>query len=303
MASRLEAARRPPGPHPECPPPPAHQPAPRRVKVPPGAVDCHCHVIGGPPSHPYVETRSYTPQPAWPDAYVAMLDATGMTYGVLIQVSAHGSDNSLMLQAIADHPKRLKGIAVAPLGLPAREYQALKDGGVTGLRLNVMFGGGYGLEQLDQYDALCADLGWHLQFLIDTPNLVAAATRLSKLKSSFVVDHMAYVETPKGVADPAFQTLVSLVRDGGWVKVSGAYRWSEDGALPYADTIPFAQALLAAAPDRCVWGSDWPHVTHWAHMMTVADLIDLLADWAPDEALRHKVLVDNPAVLYGFPPP
>lgn len=287
---------RPPGPTPACPGPPAIQRGARRVTVPPGAIDTHAHVIGPPP---YVATRGYTPPPATTADYLAMLDATGMTNGVLIQVSVHGTDNRAMVDALHANAQRLKGIAVIPLGLPDRELRVLQGANVVGLRLNNLYGGGIGFGDLESYAALCREMGWHLQFLIDCKDLIALAPRLAKLPVPFVVDHMGHFPTSRGLADPGFQTLVALVRDGGWVKLSGAYRNTVAGP-PYADTTPFARALVAAAPTRCVWGSDWPHVSHWGPMMQVGDLIDLLADWVPDAAARDRVLVDNPRRLYGF---
>lgn len=286
----------PPGDAPDCPAPPATQRAARRFSVPAGAIDTHAHVIGAPP---YSARRSYTPAPAPMASYIAMLDATGMKHGVLIQVSVHGTDNGVMLAALRAHPRRLKGIAVIPLGLSDRELRELKDANVVGLRLNVLYGGGIGFEQLAAYGALCRELGWHLQFLIDARDLVPLAPQLARLPVPFVVDHMGHFPTSRGLADPGFQTLVALVRDGGWVKLSGAYRDSVTGP-PYADTIPFARALVQAGANRCVWGSDWPHVSHWGPMMQVGDLLDLLADWVPDSATRNRVLVDNPRRLYGF---
>jgi predicted TIM-barrel fold metal-dependent hydrolase len=285
---------------PACPAPPARQQRPARLVVPAGAVDTHAHVIGLPPRFDFVAQRSYTPPEAPLDAYIGMLDATGMTRGVLVQVSVHGTDNRLLFAALERHPKRLRGIAVMPLGLPEREYAAAKDRGVVGLRLNVLYGGGIGFAAMADYAALAKEMGWHLQFLIDVHSLAALAKSISELPVPFAVDHMghfAVAEVP--LQHPDFQTLVSLVRDGGWVKLSGAYRLS---ALepPYADTVPYAQALLDAAPDRCVWGSDWPHVAHWKTMMGVHDLLDTLALWAPGREAQQAVLVDNPARLYGF---
>ena len=170
---------------------------------------------------------------------------------------------------------------------------------MVGLRLNNLYGGGVGFDRLEDYGALCRELGWHLQFLTDTRSLQALGSRLTRLPVPVVVDHMGHYPPSIAVADSEFQAFVSLVRDGAWVKLSGAYRLTAEGP-PYRDTIPFARALLAAAPERCVWGSDWPHVAHWKHMMNVGDLLDLLADWVPDEAARKRVLVDNPARLYGF---
>jgi predicted TIM-barrel fold metal-dependent hydrolase len=228
-----------------------------------------------------------------------MLDRTGMTHGVLVQVSVHGTDNSLMVESLRSHRERLRGIAVAPLRLSDRAYRELAESGVVGLRLNTLYGGGIGVGELKSYGALCREMGWHLQFLIDIPAVAEIAQQLARLPVPVVIDHMGKVSAAAGVRDAGFQTLVSLVRDGAWVKISGAYRITAEGP-PYRDTVAFAQALLAAAPDRCVWGSDWPHVAHWGHMMNVGDLLDLLADWAPEDALRQQVLVSNPARLYGF---
>lgn len=283
---------------PACPGPNPHPHGPRLFTVPSGAVDTHAHVIGVPPAYPFVETRSYTPPEAGPDDYLAMLDATGMAYGVLIQVSVHGTDDRLMRETLRANRKRLRGISVMPLDLPRTAYDAAKADGIVGLRLNTLFGGGIGYDDLVEYEALARDMGWHLQFLLDVRDLPMLAPRLSRLKVPFVIDHMGHFPAALGVDLPGFRTLVELVRDGGWVKLSGAYRLAE--APPYAEVAPLAQALVAAAPDRCVWGSDWPHVAHWKPMMNVGDLLDALATWIPDGHLRHGILVDNPRRLYGF---
>jgi predicted TIM-barrel fold metal-dependent hydrolase len=286
---------------PPCPGPDPNPRGPTRYAVPPGAVDTHCHVIGLPPAYPFVDERAYTPPPAFASAYLAMLDATGMAHGVLIQVSAHGSDNRLMLETLRSNRQRLKGIAVMPLGLSDKAYRDMKETGVAGLRLNVLFGGGIGVERLEDYGSLCRELGWHLQLLVGTPDLPRLAARLGKLPVPFVVDHMGHPSAADGVGEPGFQTLVSLVRDGGWVKLSGAFRVTAEGP-PYRDTIPLGRALHVAAPDRCLWGSDWPHVATWPpkHMPNVGELLDVLADWVPDEAARKRVFIDNPKRLYGF---
>lgn len=284
---------------PACPGPDPRPHGPTRFTVPYGAVDTHAHVIGQPPPHPFVIERSYTPEPATPESYFAMLDATGMTYGVLVQVSVHGTDNGLMVQTLRANRDRLRGIAVIPLGLPDKELVALKEAGIVGLRLNILYGGGIGFDQLGDYAALAKEMGWHLQFLIDARDLPPLAPKLAKLPVPFVVDHWGHFPVTRGIADPGFQTLLSLVRDGGWVKLSGAYRNTIEGP-PYTDTIPFARLLHEAAPERCVWGSDWPHVAHWQHMMNVGDLLDLLADWVPDPAARDRVLTANAHNLYGF---
>lgn len=286
---------------PACPGPQPHQSGPTRFKVPRGAVDTHAHVVGLPPDYPFMPGRSYTPPEATARDYVAMLDATGMTYGVLTQVSVHGTDNRLMADTLRAHRQRLRGIAVIPLDCPEKERAALKDAGVVGLRINVLYGGGIGFEQVESYASLCREMGWHLQFLVDARQLPELAPRLSKLPVPFLIDHMGHFPTTSGIENEGFRTLMSLVRDGAWVRLSGAYRNTVEGP-PYRDTIPFAHNLVAAAPDRCVWGSDWPHVANWGVMMGISDLLDLLADWVPDSTLRNRILVDNPQRLFGFPP-
>ena len=284
-----------------CPGPQPVQRTTTRFIVPPGAVDTHAHVIGLPPEYPFVASRSYTPPAASAADYLAMLDATAMTYGVLTQVSVHGTDNRLLVETLQANRQRLRGIAVIPLDCPDNEKAALKEAGVIGLRINVLYGGGVGFSQLEDYAAVCREMGWHLQFLIDAGDLPALASRFAKLPVPFLIDHMGHFPTTRGTADTGFQVLLSLVRDGGWVRLSGAYRTSTEGGPPYGDTIPFARLLAEAAPERCVWGSDWPHVANWDAMMGVNDLLDLLADWVPDDALRQRVLVDNPQRLFGFP--
>lgn len=281
-----------------CPGPNPAPHGPTRFKVPRGAVDTHAHVIGAPPDHAYVADRSYTPPPATSDAYLAMLNATGMTYGVLVQVSVHGTDNRLMLKTIDAHRARLRGIAVTQPELSAREWQTMAEAGVVGLRINTLFGGGVGFSTLDRYEAICAEYGWHLQFLTNIRALGQLAGRLARLRVPFVIDHMGHFLVAEDSDRRGFDTMLSLLRDGGWVKLSGAYRLA---APPYAETIELARALVEAAPERCVWGSDWPHVANWAHMPNVGDLLDLLADWAPDAAARNRILTTNAHRLYGFP--
>ena len=284
-----------------CPGPDPSPRGPTRYAVPAGAVDTHAHVIGLPPEFPFVAGRSYTPPEARAEAYLRMLDATGMAYGVLVQVSVHGTDNRGMLEALRAHRERLRGIAVIPLGLPERALRALKDDGVVGLRLNVLYGGGIGFDHVSAYGDLCRDMGWHLQFLIDARTLPPLAATLGRLPVPFVVDHMGHFPTSAGLDDPGFRTLVSLVRDGAFVKLQGASRNSVAGP-PYADTVPFARMLNDAGPERCLWGSDWPHVATWGPMPKIGDLLDLMAGWVPDAERRRKLFVENPQRLYGFPP-
>ena len=283
----------------DCPAPDPHPGGPTRYAVPPGAVDTHAHVIGLPPAYPFVAERSYTPPEAPAARYLAMLDATGMAHGVLVQVSVHGTDNRLMVETLKANRQRLRGIAVIPLGLPDRDLADLKEAGVTGLRLNVLFGGGVGLDQVERYGALAREMGWHLQFLLDARHLPEMAGLMARLPVPLVFDHMGHMPASAGVDHPGFQALLGLVRDGNYVKLSGAFRVSDAGP-PYADTIPMARALNDAAPERCLWGSDWPHVAAWDGPPKLPALLDLMAEWVPDEQSRRMLFVDNPKRLYGF---
>lgn len=272
-----------------CPGPDPHPHAPTRVDVPPGAVDTHAHVVG-PSGH--VENRSFTPPPAGAADYLAMLDATRMTYGVLVQVSVHGTENSLLVETLRAHPGRLKGVAVVDPRVSDRELAELHDAGVVGLRINTLTGGGVGFDALDRLQAICREHGWHLQLFTDAETLKPVASRLSV---PYVIDHLG---APDLTGDN--RLIRDLVADGAWVKLSGANRLAEP---PYTETVPVARELVAAAPDRCVYGSDWPHVGFWGPMPNDGDLVDLLADWVPDPVTRDAVLGANARRLYGFPDP
>ena len=280
---------------PFCPGPPDHQGGPLPFRMPISAVDTHAHVIS---AASFVPDRSYTCPEATEEQYIRMLDEVGMTYGVLIQVSVNGQDNEPMLKALKNHPQRLRGVAVPLLGQSDSYYQRMKDASVVGIRMNLMFsGGGLDISRLEECDALARDWGWHIQFLLDANDLPVLMPRMQKLKSMLVVDHMGYLKTSVGLDSPGFKALVDLVRERAWVKVSGAYRLTNQEP-PYQDVVPYAKALIDAAPDRCVWGSDWPHVANWGVMPTVAQMLESLALYAPDESIRNRILCTNPQRLY-----
>ena len=280
---------------PFCPGPPEHQSGPFPFKLPYGAVDTHAHVIS---AASFVPDRSYTSPEATEEQYIRMLDEVGMTYGVLIQVSVNGQDNEPMLRVLENHPKRLRGVAVPLLNQSDAYYQRMKDAGVVGIRMNLMFsGGGLDISKLEECDALAKDWGWHIQFLMDANDLPNLMPRMQKMQSTLVIDHMGYLRTSVGLQSLGFRALLDLVKEGAWVKVSGAYRLTDEPP-PYLDVVPYAKALIAAAPDRCVWGSDWPHVANWGVMPRVAQMLESLALYAPDEARRNQILCGNPQRLY-----
>lgn len=285
---------------PLCPAPDPVTRRPSRFAMPAAAVDAHAHVIGLPPEFPLVPDRSYTAPPAPAEKYLAMLDAVGASYGVLVQASVHGTDNRLMAATVKASRGRLRGIAVIGPDVPDAELDALAEADVVGCRINVLFGGGIGWDAMEALAERVAPRKWHLQLLIDARALSQSFGRLMRLPVPFVIDHLGHIPTRAGVDDPGFRALQALLSDSNcWVKLSGAYRISDAGP-PYADTVPFAQALVAARPDRLVWGSDWPHVATYGQMPNVGDLLDLLAEWIPDAGIRTRILTENPHRLYGF---
>jgi predicted TIM-barrel fold metal-dependent hydrolase len=237
-----------------------------------------------------------------------MLDTLGFARGVLVQGSAHGQDNAAMLDALAHEPARLRGVAVADAAIAPAELRRWHALGVRGLRFNHFFRDGKlhyrGGVPLDAASALAPtmrDLGWHIQLWIDVKDLPDTIPILTALGLPAVIDHMGRTEAARGVTAPGFQSLLRLVGAGGcWVKLSGAHRISHRPP-DYPDAQAFQQALVAANPERLVWGGDWPHPRMEDAMPDVGHLLDLFQEWTPDAATRHRILVDNPARLYDFP--
>lgn len=286
---------------PVCPGPQLDVKRPR-MAVPAGAADCHAHVFGDPARYPYSSSRYYTPPPVFLKDYLAMHAALGVTRGVLVQSAVHGVNNDVMLDILAQHPKRLRGIGLIDESFSDAALEKLHAAGVRGFRVNTVAKIGVQFEAARKLAARVAPLGWHVQFLLDVEALPTIDQELGSFPTQVVIDHMGRPDPARGTDAPGFQALLRLLRSGkGWTKLSAPYRTSREHP-PYSDMTPFARALVAAAPERLVWGSDWPHVTLDTPMPNDGDLLDMLAVWAPDEAVRKQILVDNPVALYGFEP-
>lgn len=276
--------------------------------VPAGACDCHAHVFGPAARYPYAAPRSYTPDDAPLDSYLAHLDRLGCARGVLVQPSAYGRDNRAMLDALAALPQRLRGVAVAGAELTRAVLLQWHAAGVRGLRANEFrrdgkpyYQNGVRLAEIEPFYAVMAELGWHLQLWIDTRDLPDLLPALARAPVPIVVDHMGRMEHRHGVNHPGFQALVREVGAGRlWAKLSGTYRLGAT-APDYDEARPFHDALVAANDDNLVWGSDWPHPRPEGPVPDAKHLLDLFLAWTPQAARRRKILTGNPARLYGFP--
>jgi 2-pyrone-4,6-dicarboxylate lactonase len=271
-------------------------------KFPKGACDTHCHVFGPADKFPYAENGPYRPADSPKAALEAMHQRMGIDRMVIVHPSAHGTNHAVTLDAIADAPESRRGVGIVDKTFTREQLYALHAGGFRGSRFSFLkhLGGGPDDETFARVVDLIAPLGWHLVLHVTGEDLLNNATRFSALSIPFVIDHMARVEASLGVDQPAMQCLLDLARkDNCWIKVSGGSRIA---APPFDQAIPIAQAILAATPERCLWGSDFPHPNPKYHAED-AELVDLIPLYAPDVALQHRLLVSNPAKLYAFEDP
>ncbi|WP_174520769.1 amidohydrolase family protein [Sphingomonas soli] len=267
--------------------------------LPAGSCDSHCHVFGPPEIFPYSPTRKYEPATSPKETLAALHARLGIERAVIVQASAHGTDNRAMLDAIRWRPKAWRGVAVIDDGISDAELEAMAEAGVRGIRFNfVKTLGGYPDPDLFARSvARVAPLGWHVVLHVMGEDVLNLRGTIRALRLPFVIDHMGRIDTALGLAQPAFETLLELVRlDGAWVKLSGAERISD---APYDGALPFARRIAATRPDRILWGTDFPHPNLPAHVEE-RDLVDLIPSYLGDAAIRQAMLVDNPARLYGF---
>ena len=233
--------------------------------------------------------------------YQRLQQRIGTERTVVVQPAAYGTDNRVTLDAIA-RLGSARGVAVLFPDVSDAELETLDKGGVRGIRFTV-FDPATAVTRIDMIEPLAkrvADIGWHVQIHMRGDQIVANADLLRKLPSTIVIDHMGRMPLPDGTSHDAFKVVLELVDKGStWVKLSGAYKDTKIGPPTYADATGLARAYVRAAPERMVWGSDWPHPTE-SDKPNDALLFDLLYAWAPDAAVRRRILVDNPEALYGF---
>lgn len=283
--------------------PPHPDPKTPSYTPPPKACDAHMHLFGPTDQFPLSPTRAYDPPPhgALVEDFVKLQATLGFERAVLVQPSNYGTDNSALVEAIAGARDRWLGVAVVDESFDAGALRALREAGIRGARFNFVshLGAGPDLDKVRRVLDAIAPLGWNGQFHIEGTGMTDFAKFFEEAPVTVVVDHMGRTGAANGLDYEPFQALLEFVRNGKcWVKVSGVDRITAKGS-PFADAVPFANALVEANPDRCVWGTDWPHTNQKAIPRDEL-LVDLIPEIATTDEKRRKLLVDNPAKLYGF---
>jgi 2-pyrone-4,6-dicarboxylate lactonase len=283
-------------------PPPLAHPRTPRLALPPGSCDSHCHIFGPFDRYPLPDDRSFTPALAPETALRAWHERFGFEHCVLVQSQGHGLDHRPLLDALRTGAGRYKGVALVRPTETDETIEAWHEAGVCGARFNFLthLGGRPDLDAVRGVAARVRPLGWHLAIHVAGDDVAEYAPFIETLGLPVVIDHMArpVLESgPDGVAITALRRLLDTGRV--WVKLSGADRLSRTGA-PFHDALPIARSLASHAPERVLWGSDWPHVNLGGPMPDDGDLTDLIAGIVPDEAARKLMLVDNPARFFGF---
>ena len=270
--------------------------------LPAGTWDTHFHVFGPLDRFPYAVKRKYTPPEASFDAYITLAQRLGISRAVCVHPNVHGPDNAVTLHALRRANGRFAGIIKASEHLSLRDLREMDAAGVRGVRFafNPEHGGELDETLFDRFGSWTGELRWCIDLHMAPEHLDLLAPRLAKLRVPAVIDHFARIDPAKGIDQRPFRVLLELVGHGNvWVKLSGADRISRTGP-PYADVVPFARALIATAPTRVLWGTDWPHSGYFdrARMPDDAALAALVFDFAPNEADRMRLLVDNPKALF-----
>jgi len=281
--------------------PPVRDTRRANLRVPAGAVDCHTHVFAT--GYPLSPNRGYTPPDSTLDDMLQMHSMLGIERVVFTQPSVYGIDNSAILDAMARIAHRARAVVAVAASISDSELSDLDALGARGIRLNLDNVGGMPVElrDLPALASRVAQFGWHVEFLFAGHDLPELAPMLRALTAPITIGHFGYMPAAQGVSYPPFQTLLALVAEGNtWVKLSGPNRLGVGDLPPWPEVIPLASALIEANPDRMLWATDWPHPNKYRDQPNDADLLEQLELWAPDEAMRHRILVDNPATLYRF---
>lgn len=284
-------------------PPDGRLRAPRRP-LPAGTVDTHAHIFDRFEKYPLSSSRKYHPPLCSREAWLALHESLGVARGVQVNATPYGFDNTITADFLREHPGRFVGVATIPPDLADADLKRLDAAGFRAARLMDQFANAATTSMLEPLARRVAPLGWHIEINIArSADWVDLAPRLARCPVPLVFDHLGRPRGGEGVDSPGFRTILRLLtqRDDCWAKISSWYRLSDSGAPGYADMAPFVKMLLSERPDRCVWGSNWPHPGLHSSMPNDADLVDLLEEWLPSDAVRTPLYATNAAKLYRFP--
>jgi D-galactarolactone isomerase len=278
--------------------PPALSALQPKLKAPPGSCDTHMHIYDR--KYPKAATaKIVAPDASVPD-YLKMRERLGIARTVVVQPSTYGKDNRCTLEAMAAVGPSARGVAVVDETVSDAELERLTGLGIRGIRFFMLGGAPLPWEALETMAARVAPFGWHVQLQLDGRDLPDHETVLKRLVGTLVIDHVGKFLEPVAPDHPGFRTLLRLVDKGAWIKLSAPYETSKIGPPHYDDVGKLAKLLVKAAPEHMLWATNWPHPTPGVTVPDDALMLDMLLDWVPDETTRNKVLVDNPAKLYGF---
>jgi len=285
--------------------PPERNPRRPGIVLPQGSIDTHVHVFE--PGYRLSAGRGYTPPYSTLEDLKHLHATLGIERVVFTQPSVYGTDNSAILDAMAvlnsDHPGRARCIVALDMKIADDEIAALDACGVRGVRLNTDNQGGMPIrmDEIPELAARIRPFGWHIEFLFPGKDILELMPVFTALEVPMSIAHFAYQPATAGVNAPGWRALVELAKRGNtWVKISGANRVSATDLPPYDDVKPLARALIEAAPERVMWGTDWPHPNKYVANPNDGDLVDALGDWVSDERMRRRIMVETPAAFYRF---
>jgi D-galactarolactone isomerase len=273
-----------------------------RLQAPPGATDTHMHFYDTAERYPVAPTAAFLPPPARVADYRKVQDRLGLERVVVVQPSAYGADNRCTMDAVAELGAAARAVVVVDQSARETELERLTAAGARGIRFHMLKGGVLPWDVLEEMAARVHPFGWHVQLQCNGRELPEREAMLKRLPGALVIDHVGRFMDPVPLDHGAFDCLLRLLDSGRtWVKLSAPYESSRSGPPAYEDVTALAQALVRAAPERMLWASNWPHPGHDdPQVRDDAHLLDLLIEWAPEESTRRRILVDNPAALYGF---
>lgn len=283
---------------PRLTPPPKFPPRAPRLALPPGSIDSHLHMFGPQARYPFAADALYISADATDEMYFQAQDILGLSRAVLVSGGAYGQTFDHLLDMLRRHPQRLRGVVRLPVTATRDDIATLHAAGVRAARF---FGPGRLGAMTPELLAMIDEVGWHVQFYPDWDSLLQVADTLLALNRTVVLDHFGHNNALDGIDSPANRKLFEMLDTGRvWVKLSAPMRIAQE-PHPYPAASALARALVRHAPERLVWGTDWPHTLMWDRPMADdGDLVDLLADWVPDAPTLERILVTNPARLYGF---